>query len=113
MLDRIDEAKLMIFFIAVSCGIIELGNKEHKMKTKFEKLCIFLTQFCFAMFVSPLVAWVFERYTGENVTQKMYGALALICGLFGKQSLIFIMGICKKLDWKSILMVMINGDKKK
>lgn len=94
-------------------GLIQMSGKEHKNKSRFEKFCVWLTSFCFAVFVTPTFTWLIEVSFGVVVPDQVEYGICFFSGQFGEKLLIVSMNIYKNLDWKSLILTLMTKKKDK
>lgn len=113
MIDKIEGFKAISWYIVIGTvsGVIQMSAKEHKHKNRFEKFCVWLTSFSFAVFVTPTFVWLIEYTLKAEVPESVRFGICFFSGQFGERLLIFTMNIYRALDWKSIILAIINRKK--
>lgn len=94
--------------IGILSGTIKMGGKEHKQKNRYEKFVVWLTSFCFAVFVTPSVIWIIENLSGLNVPSSVGYGVCFFTSQFGERLLIVSINIYRSLDWKTIILSIMN-----
>ena len=117
MIDKIetvvDGSRAIIWYIVIGImsGIIQMGAKEHKHKSRFEKFCVWLTSFSFAVFVTPTFIWLIEIGAGVIVPESVKYGICFFSGQFGEKTLIVAMRVYKSFNWKEVLLTILTKKK--
>lgn len=118
MVDKIetivDSSRAIIWYIiiGVMSGLIQMSGKEHKNKSRFEKFCVWLTSFGFAVFVTPTFTWIIEVWFNVVVPEQVRYGICFFTGQFGEKVLITTINIYKNFDWKEVILTLLTKKKK-